>query len=86
MYSIGFCNITVYDGDQLEPDNMMRWAYGGFGQGLEKPYSLRLFLEYLHPEIHIRAIGKDLDKDAFLQLLVAEMKYQILHGEDVKIY
>ena len=44
----------------------MRWAYGGFGQGLEKPYSLRLFLEYLHPEIHIRAIGKDLDKDALL--------------------
>ena len=40
--------------------------YGGFGQGLEKPYSLRLFLEYLHPEIHIRAIGKDLDKDALL--------------------
>ena len=66
MVKNGFRSITVYDGDQLEPDNMMRWAYGGFGQGLEKPYSLRLFLEYLHPEIHIRAIGKDLDKDALL--------------------
>lgn len=66
MVKNGFRNITVYDGDQLEPDNIMRWAYGGFGQGLEKPYSLRLFLEYLHPEIHIRAIGKDLDKDALL--------------------
>ena len=65
MVKNGFRSITVYDGDQLEPDNMMRRAYGGFGQGLEKPYSLRLFLEYLHPEIHIRAIGKDLDKDAF---------------------
>ena len=57
----GIKSITVYDGDKLEPDNIMRWVYGGFGQGMTKPFSLKLFLEFLHPEINVNAMGIDLD-------------------------
>jgi len=67
----GINKLTVYDEDKLEPDNIMRWAYGGFGQGLAKPDSLKLFLEFLHPEIHINAIGKNLDDEALVKELVS---------------
>lgn len=60
----GFRTITVYDGDTLEAENTMRWAYGGFGQGLAKPVSLKLFLEFLHPEINVNAIANDLNPDS----------------------
>ena len=63
----GINKLTVYDEDKLEPDNIMRWAYGGFAQGLTKPDSLKLFLEFLHPEIHINAIGKDIDDESLIK-------------------
>ena len=59
----GINTLTIYDGDKLEPENTMRWVYGGFGQGMTKPISLKLFLEFLHPEIHINAYGVDLDEE-----------------------
>lgn len=83
----GFRNITVYDGDQLEAENIMRWSYGGFGQGITKPNSLKLFLEFLHPEIHINAIGKDLDKES----LISEINKQdiiifTIGNSDMQLY
>ena len=47
----------------MEPENIMRWVYGGFGQGMTKPISLKLFLEFMHPEIKINAVGMDLDEE-----------------------
>ena len=63
----GIKNITVYDGDKLEAENIMRWAYGGFGRGMAKPYSLKLFLEFLHPEIHVNAVGTDIDEEKLIE-------------------
>lgn len=60
----GINKLTIYDGDRLEPDNILRWTYGGFGQGLTKPHSIKLFLEFMHPEIHINAVGKDMDDES----------------------
>lgn len=57
----GFNKIKIYDEDKLYKENTMRWVYGGSLDGMKKTDILKFFLERIHPEIKIEAIGKNID-------------------------
>ena len=57
----GAQNIKIYDGDNLEDENVLRWAYGGIGKGSNKAMITQMLLQLLHPELHIKPIAKDID-------------------------
>ena len=60
----GFNNITIYDGDYLEPDNFMRWPFGGIISRMNKAEALKFYLEHMHPEIKVNAQNEYFDADA----------------------
>lgn len=57
----GFNQITVYDGDSLEPDNFMRWIYGGILNKTYKSTVIKTLLEWIHPEIHVSSNTEHID-------------------------
>lgn len=65
----GAQNIKIYDGDDLEEENILRWAYGGIGRGSKKVTTMQLLLSLLHPEIHVEGVSKNID----VQTLVNEV-------------
>lgn len=67
----GVSSLKVYDGDELADENVLRWAYGGLGRGTNKAKLLGWQLEWLHPEIHVEAIEKNIDGNT----LVEEMNH-----------
>lgn len=58
----GFNQITVYDGDNLEPDNFMRWIYGGILNKTYKSTALKTLLEWVHLEIHVSSNTEHIDE------------------------
>lgn len=58
----GFSHLKIYDGDRLEEENILRWAYGGFGKGYNKASHLSLLLGLLHPEICIESVDKNINE------------------------
>lgn len=65
----GAQNIKIYDGDGLEEENILRWAYGGIGKGSKKVTTMQLLLNLLHPEMHVEGMAKSID----VQTLVNEV-------------
>lgn len=59
----GYKYLTICDGDKLEKENIMRWAYGGFGQKLNKAEALKMLMEMIHPEIRAEAVSKDINSE-----------------------
>lgn len=58
------CNqLTIYDGDDLNDENTMRWAYGAVGKGKKKTIILQMLLNLLHPEINVTAVDKNIDEN-----------------------
>ena len=57
----GVSALKVYDEDKLENENVLRWAYGGFGTGINKAEHIALLLNILHPEIKVEAVGANID-------------------------
>ena len=51
----GAKHLKIYDGDKLEEENVLRWAYGGVGKGSNKAITIQNLLQLLHPEISIEA-------------------------------
>lgn len=58
----GICNLTIYDSDKVEDENLLRHRVSGFWVGSSKVFSLKQELELLHPEIHVNAKNKDIDE------------------------
>lgn len=58
----GICNLTIYDSDTVEDENLLRHQVSGFWTGSRKVFSLKWELENLHPEIHVNAINKDINE------------------------
>lgn len=58
----GLSHLKIYDGDLLEDENVLRWAYGGFGISSPKARVLSLMLELLHPEIVVEHVDKNIDE------------------------
>lgn len=65
----GAKNLKIYDGDKLEEENVLRWAYGGIGKGSNKATTVRFLLELLHPEISIDACGENISTESLLKEL-----------------
>lgn len=65
----GATHIDIYDGDNLEDVNVLRWAYGGIGKGSKKTSTIKALLDMLHPEINIEAYDADIDADLLIKTL-----------------
>lgn len=63
----GFKYLTIYDGDHLAPENFMRWAYGGILKYTNKATALKMYLEWMHPEIIVEAHEKNFEVDSILE-------------------
>ena len=57
----GAQKIKIYDGDDLEEENILRWAYGGIGKGSKKVTTIQLLLNLLHPEMRVEGVSKNID-------------------------
>ena len=57
----GFCNLSIYDGDDLDSENFMRWYYSGIFKHGNKAIQMKLYLELMHPEICVEAYNKNID-------------------------
>ena len=63
----GAKNLKIYDGDKLEEENVLRWAYGGIGKGLNKATTLEFLLKLLHPEIFIEAYETNISSHSLME-------------------
>lgn len=63
----GVRNITIYDGDELEAENILRHASGQLWIGCKKVHGIKYELERIHPEIHINAIDNNIDELTILE-------------------
>lgn len=59
----GICNLTVYDADTVENENLLRHRVSGLWTGKSKVNALKWELEFLHPEVHVNAIDQYVDED-----------------------
>lgn len=60
----GAAHIKIYDGDNLEDENILRWAYAGVGKGSNKAEITSYMLNLLHPEVDVLAIQNNIDEKA----------------------
>ena len=67
----GICNLTVYDSDTVEDENLLRHRVSGLWTDFNKVTALKWELEFLHPEVHINAINKDIN-DVLLKEEIAK--------------
>lgn len=65
----GAKHIDIYDGDNLENVNVLRWAYGGIGNGSKKASIIKSLLDLLHPEIKVEAHDEKIDTDMLIKML-----------------
>lgn len=63
----GASSIKIYDEDELEEENILRWAYGGIGIGWKKATTVKSLLEYLHPQIQVEAHNIDIDSKTLIK-------------------
>ena len=67
LVKAGIKDITIYDEDKLEDENLLRHASKGFWVGYSKARALKYELEYIHPEIHINAIDKNINESTLIK-------------------
>lgn len=65
----GIRDITIYDADKLEKENLLRHTCNDFWTGYSKVGALKYELEALHPEIHIDAINRNINALEFVKIL-----------------
>lgn len=58
----GARNLKIYDEDNLEDENVLRWAYGGIGKGSNKANTISFLLNMLHPEVEVKGISTKIDE------------------------
>ena len=63
----GAKNLKIYDGDKIEEENVLRWAYGGIGKGTNKASTVQILLKLLHPEITIEACETNINVDSLME-------------------
>lgn len=59
----GICDLTIYDADTVESENLLRHRVSGLWTGESKVNALKWELEFLHPEVHVNAIDQYVDED-----------------------
>ena len=63
----GIKELTVYDSDVLSYENVLRHDICCHHFGQAKVNALKLELEYIHPEISVKAINENIDEDKLLK-------------------
>ncbi len=64
----GVASLTVYDKDLLSDENILRWAFCGFGIRGNKAILLKIQLEYFHPEIRVKAMENNIDAKTLVEM------------------
>ena len=59
--------LKIYDGDKLEEENVLRWAYGGIGKGSNKATTIQILLKLLHPEINIEVCDANISAHSLME-------------------
>ena len=59
--------LKIYDGDKIEEENVLRWAYGGIGKGTNKASTVQILLKLLHPEITIEACETNINIHSLIE-------------------
>ena len=67
----GFNDLTIYDGDDLSSENFMRWFYSGIFKDGKKASQLGLYLQLMHPEIHIASHNENIDDAKLIEEMVS---------------
>lgn len=62
LVKAGIRNLTIYDSDKLEEDNLLRHIAKKFWIDSYKVNAAKFDLEMIHPEIHINAVSEDIDE------------------------
>lgn len=62
LVKAGLRNLTIYDSDILEEVNLLRHNVKGFCVNKYKVVGTKMDLEMIHPEIHVKAVSKNIDK------------------------
>ena len=82
----GISSLTVFDGDILEEENILRWAYGGLGKGANKAKTLELLLNLLHPQIRVTAVPKNIDEEEIVeQSAFVDMVIVTIGNSDIQL-
>ena len=63
----GAAHIKIYDRDNLEEENILRWAYGGIGKGENKAKIISFLLGILHPEVDAVAECNNIDENSLVE-------------------
>lgn len=66
LVKAGIKTLTIYDSESLVEENLLRHTVDGFWVGYSKTAGLKYELEQIHPEIHVTAVGKDIDKNSII--------------------
>lgn len=67
LVKAGVRDITIYDQDKLEDENLLRHTGSTFMVDYPKVACLKHELEQIHPEIHINAVSKNIDDELLLK-------------------
>ena len=57
----GFKNISIYDGDDLDSENFMRWYYSGILKRGKKASQIGFYLDLMHPEMCVKTHNEHID-------------------------
>jgi len=63
LVKAGVCNLTIYDSDILEHENILRHNAYKICVNLYKVDALKYDLEWIHPEIHVCGVSREIDKN-----------------------
>lgn len=63
----GASNIKIFDKDKLQDENILRWAYGGFGKGIHKVTAISWLLNWLHPEIMVETMSENIKEEVLVE-------------------
>lgn len=87
----GYCNVDIYDGDILMPENSFRWMYPICCKGNKANY-IKLFLEGYNPEIKINAyrnleegeLAEEIDKTNLIIFAIGSTDEQLKFNKVLK--
>lgn len=62
LVKAGIKEITIYDDDIIEDENILRYSGGGYFVGIKKASALQFDLHAIHPEINVKAVNEKMDE------------------------
>lgn len=67
----GFKNISIYDGDDLDSENFMRWYYSGILKSGKKASQIGLYLKLMHPEMCVNAHNEHINDTQLAEEMIS---------------